>query len=132
MRTPSPRRVYGILAAGAVAAILTGVGAPAHADVNDFFYSDADISITLGATPDGRAEAHVVEDWTAVFPDTDQNRGIIRGIPRDYKDAAIGPSDITVTDGTGGDVPFEVDTQEGDDGKDYSVIALGDDSFQHG
>ncbi|MGO2658516.1 DUF2207 family protein [Mycetocola reblochoni] len=134
---PTKRRRLPLLVLPAVVLTAVGLGGsvgatPAAADVEDFHYSDLDVGITLGTTDDGRATAEVVEDWTAVFPETDQNRGIVRGLPQSYKGAPLNTSDIEVTDGEGTEVPFEVDDQEGADEQEYTVLTIDDDTFKHG
>lgn len=82
------------------------------ADVNDFHFASFDAVYTLGRDDEGRARLHTVERLVAVFPDFDQNRGIIRNIPHSYdghptdlqivsvKDAAGLPRDFTTESGS--------------------------------
>lgn len=96
-------------------------------DVENFRYASWQVHYDLSVTPEGRAQAAVSEELTAQFPDVDQNRGIIRSLPLRYQSAPAAPEDISVTDGSGNAVPFEVE----DDGGFRSIL-IGDDSFVHG
>lgn len=109
----------------ALAAPLTS--SPAFADVNDFTYDAWHVEATVGVDDSGRAIAKVTETVRPRFPETDQNRGIVRGIPIDYERASTDPRDFSVTDGSGAPVPFEV---EDDDG--FRIVLVGDDSYVHG
>lgn len=101
--------------------------APARADVQDFSYDRWHVNYEIGVGPDGRSHARVTETITAVFPQHDQNRGIVRGIPDRYEGAGIEPRDFTVTDDEGTPVPFEIETDEG-----FTAVLTGDSSFVHG
>ena len=105
----------------------TVTGASAHADVQNYRYDSWAVEYEVGVDASGRAVAHVTETITAVFPDYDQNRGIVRGIPEKYQGARLDPRDFTVTDGSGGAVPFEVESEGG-----FTAVLTGDDSYVHG
>lgn len=108
-------------------------GAPQHRlgavsdDVDDFSYSSWDAEYVVGLDDDGRARMHVTETLVARFPDVDQNRGIVRGLPTAYEGADTETRIISVTDGNGADVPYETET---DDGLLY--VLTGNDDFVHG
>lgn len=117
---------------GLSAAALTVASAGAAAaeeteETEDFSYDSWDLSYQLSLDAQGRAHAEVTEELVAQFPEHDQNRGIIRSLPDRYQGAPAAPEDISVTDGSGNEVPFEV---EDDDG--FRSILVGDDSFVHG
>lgn len=101
--------------------------AAARTDVDDFSYASWDSSYEVGLDDEGRARMHVVETLTARFPETDQNRGIVRGLATTYRDAGLDVRVLSVTDGDGAPVPFETDE---DDGVLY--VLTGDDSYVHG
>ena len=96
-------------------------------DVDDFSYSSWDSRYSVGLDDEGRARMHVTETLVARFPEVDQNRGIVRGLPTSYEGADIGTRVLSVTDQTGADVPYETDT---DDGLLY--VLTGDDEYVHG
>nr|WP_314845600.1 DUF2207 domain-containing protein [uncultured Microbacterium sp.] len=97
------------------------------ADVDDFSYADWDATFEVGLDDDGRARMHVTETLTARFPDADQNRGIVRGLPTTYENARIDTRVVSVTDGSGAEVPYETDD---DDGVLY--VLTGDDDYVRG
>ncbi|GGH50146.1 DUF2207 domain-containing protein [Microbacterium album] len=125
------RTVLAATAALAAAGGAVALAPSAFADVDDFSYSRYEVDMHLGTTEDGRARLDVTETWVAEFPDHDQNRGIVRGIPTDYRGAPTEPTDVSVTDGSGAPVVFESDDEE-IDGIDYRVLSIDDDTFKHG
>lgn len=106
---------------------ITFIGPRAYADTQDFHYDSWSVDYVLDTDEAGRATARVTETITAVFPEHDQNRGIVRGIPDRYEGAGIDPRDFTVTDEAGTPVPFEVESDEG-----FTAVLTGDDTFVHG
>lgn len=96
-------------------------------DVENFAFSSWDLHYELSLDDQGRAQAEVTEELVAQFPDTDQNRGIVRSLPLRYQGAPAEPQHISVTDGAGNAVPFETENSEG-----FLTILVGDDSFVHG
>ena len=126
----TPRTVFATLAG--VLALCLGLAAPAladedDADVDNFHFSSWELSYDVGLDDEGRAMAEVTEELHAEFPEFDQNRGIIRSLPLRYQSAPAAPENISVTDGTGQAVPFEVDNEDG-----FRSILVGDDDFVHG
>ncbi|PRI12236.1 DUF2207 domain-containing protein [Leucobacter massiliensis] len=127
------RRRFTVLGIALAGAALTGLGlglgvpAPAAADVSDFSYESWDVDYRIGTDAEGRAVAQVTETLTARFPDFDQNRGIVRGLPIDYEGASTDPRDFSVTDGDGDPVPFEIEREDG-----FVAVLTGDDRYVHG
>ena len=117
----------GVLGIALALLVLTLFGTQARADTQDFRYDSWAVSYEIGTNDAGRAEARVTETITAVFPEFDQNRGIVRGLPDRYEGARIDPRHFTVTDGRGTPVPFEIETDDG-----FTAVLVGDDSFVHG
>lgn len=97
------------------------------ADENDFSYASWDARYEVGLDSEGRAQMHVTESLTARFPDVDQNKGIVRGLPTSYENAWLDVRVLSVTDETGADVPYETDE---DDGLLY--VLTGDDEYVQG
>lgn len=106
-------------------ATATTIGAAA--DVDEFSYASWDAVYDVGLDEDGRAHMRVTETLAARFPDTDQNRGIVRGLATAYKNADIDTRVLAVTDGDGAAVPYETDEDDG-----TLFILTGDDDFVHG
>jgi uncharacterized membrane protein YgcG len=123
------------LAAGAavlLAAGLTLTAAPATAGVDDFEFESMSVEYTLSRDPDGTARLHAVETLVALFPEFDQNRGIIRDIPTNYGRVDTGVDIRSVTDQDGVAVPYEESRWSDYTGDDFVSIALGTDDFVHG
>lgn len=121
----------GLLIPTAVVAAPTLAPAAVHssvsADVDDFSYASWDASYELGLDDEGRARLHVTETLVARFPESDQNKGIVRGLPTSYEGARIDTQILSVTDENGADVPYETET---DDGVLY--VLTGDDDYVQG
>lgn len=115
-----------------LAAALVLVGLPAAAGVDDFEFESMDVEYTLTRDADGTARLAVVETIVALFPDIDQNRGIVRDIPTDYQRVDIGVDVLSVTDERGAPVPFEESRWTDDDGVEFVSLALGTDDYVHG
>lgn len=119
-----------VLAAPAVAVEHAAVTAPASAsadDVDDFSYASWDARYEVGRDDEGRATMRVTETLVARFPEYDQNRGIVRGLATTYQGAGIDTRVISVTDGAGGEVPYETDEDDG-----TLFVLTGDDDFVQG
>ncbi|MDA3145915.1 DUF2207 domain-containing protein [Leucobacter sp. UCMA 4100] len=95
--------------------------------VEDFLYESWDTNIDLETTEDGRAVAHVTETLVALFPDHDQNKGIVRGIPAKFHGANSMPENVTVTDENGTPTPFFTETEDR-----FFVILTGNDDYVQG
>lgn len=122
-----PRLFAGLAAVGLVLLGAVFSPAPARADTSDFTFDSFAADMVLTRAEDGHAELAVVETLVARFPDEDQNRGIIRSIPDDYDGVPLRTRVLSVTDGAGASVPFEVET----DRREVRVLT-GDDSFVRG
>lgn len=125
-------RLSAILVALSVAllSLISAGGATADdaaEDVENFSYSSWDLNYHISLDSQGRATAEITEELSAQFPETDQNRGIVRSLPLRYQSAPAAPENISVTDGSGHEVPFEVENEDG-----FRSILVGDDTFVHG
>ena len=113
----------------AAVSLLLAVSAPmaAAADTSDFTFDSFDADYTLARLSDGTAQLNVVETIVARFPESDQNRGIVRAIPNSYDGVALETDGISVVDDNGDAVPFETDRTN-----EFVTLALGTDEFVHG
>lgn len=113
----------------AIALVLGGaaVAVAAPADVNDFEFDSFAGEYFLDLDDSGHATTRVIETIVAVFPQSDQNRGIIRAIPLTYGEVPLEVTMLSVTDENGAPVFYE----RGDYG-DFAEFALGTDEFVHG
>ncbi|GAA3894520.1 hypothetical protein GCM10022381_40200 [Leifsonia kafniensis] len=123
------------LAAFAVAAPATA--APSQApmivatDTSDFTFDSWHSDLRLGLTADGHSELLTTETIVARFPDFDQNHGIRRAIPTDYRGHPTGLEIESVTDENG--VPRSYDTEStSDDSGDFLELTIAADDFVHG
>ncbi|MBR5389556.1 DUF2207 domain-containing protein [Candidatus Saccharibacteria bacterium] len=62
---------------------------PTFASTNDFYFSDSTFDYYLSKNADNSSHMRVKEVLTAVFPDYDQNHGIERCIPTEYRGVNI-------------------------------------------
>lgn len=114
--------------AGASAATdAPSASASVRSDVNDFSYASWDARYEVGLDDEGRARLHVSEALTARFPDFDQNRGIVRGLPTTYQNASLELEVLSVTDETGAPAPYEIEEEDG-----ILYVLTGDDDFVRG
>jgi uncharacterized membrane protein YgcG len=124
--------VLAVLAAPATAS--EAIAAPAHAavgprvgDVSDFRFQSFDATYALGRSADQHATLDVTETIVAVFPKTNQNRGIVRDIPASNGSAGLNTKVLSVTDANGTTVPYEQTSPSG-----FVELALGTDAYVHG
>lgn len=123
------RRILGtvLLAFALVGAgpALASVAAPS--DTSDFTFDSFDATYELSRDPSGHAQLTVTETIVARFPDFDQNRGIIRAIPDNYRGVPLHTSVESIVDENGNDVYYETDSSD-----DFVELALGTDDFVYG
>lgn len=81
-------------------------------DVDDFEFTTLNADYTIGRDDDGASTLHVVEEFTAVFPDIDQNHGMRRSIPNTYNGQPLQPELISITDENGSERPAETDSED--------------------
>ena len=129
------------VAAAGAALLLVAVGMflgpPAVAGVDDFEFESAHVELTLTRDADGTSRLRVVETLVALFPEFDQNRGIVRDIPSSERFGEFGRVDhrvtvVGVTNERGEPVPFERSTWTDFDGTGFVSLALGTDDYVHG
>lgn len=100
---------------------------PAWADVDNFSFDSFSAEYTLSRAADGTSGLKTVETLVPAFPNFDQNRGIVRRIPAEYKGVDTHLRVISVTTEHGERVPYTVDRSAGD-----VAISIGDDSYLRG
>jgi uncharacterized membrane protein YgcG len=110
----------------------TPSGGPAVGNVNDFDFEAMHVDYLLDRAPDGTAHLTAVETLVALFPDIDQNRGIVRDIPAEYQRVDIGLQVVSVTDEDGRPIVYERSTFTDYDGIDFVSLSIDDDTFKHG
>jgi uncharacterized membrane protein YgcG len=136
------KRILALVAGLLLVALLPSGGASASPMPRDdslsLTFDSFDADYTLSRDAEGFAVMKIVETIVAVFPDDDQNRGIVRTIPAYYGHVPLRLSDFEVHDEKGTPVPFEqadIDTSyDGSNGYENRAVelALGTDEFVHG
>jgi uncharacterized membrane protein YgcG len=96
-------------------------------DVNDFTFRSFNAVYDLGRDDAKHATLAVKETIVALFPQSNQNRGILRDIPNVYGSADLQTKVVSVVDEKGADVPFTEDDQG-----DVVELALGTEAYVHG
>jgi uncharacterized membrane protein YgcG len=129
-----PHRILSVLAGLAVvgASVLAAGSASAapsvlHSDTSDFSFSSFSADYYLGRDAEGHSTLRTVEKLTAVFPQSDQNRGIERAIPDSYNGEPLNTRFVSVSDTNGVTKPYDVS----DDG-DFTTVSTGTDDYVHG
>jgi uncharacterized membrane protein YgcG len=112
------------LSAGALA--MDSAAAPA-VDTSDFEFRSFSGEYEISRDGAGGSWLSVTETIVPVFPDFDQNRGIVRAIPDLNRDVPLFTNIRSVQDAQGEPVPYEVAWNDG-----FVELALGDDEFVRG
>ncbi len=129
-------RLFWFLAAIGLAFGMSAAAAPAQAGVDDFTFESLDVQYYLDRDDAGHSTLRTVETFVAVFPDTDQNKGLVRNIPSTYGGTdAYDPRRVdtqlhivSVTDENGAPVYWETY----DAGSGIYGMYLDDDTYKHG
>ncbi|MGB4778156.1 DUF2207 domain-containing protein [Microbacterium sp.] len=95
--------------------------------VDDFTFASMTADYTLTRADDGTSRLEVVEQLVAVFPDSDQNRGIRRMVPDTYNGQPLRARLVSITDENG--VPRPSEVEDVDDA--FSVVSRAD-GYLHG
>jgi uncharacterized membrane protein YgcG len=129
-------RLLSVLVAFGLAFGMVAVAAPAQAGVDDFTFESLDIEYYLGIDADGHSTLRTVETFVALFPDFDQNKGLVRNIPSSY--GGTDPFDprrvdtqvqvVGVTDENGAPVFWETY----DAGPGFFGMYIDDDTYKQG
>jgi len=124
VRAPSASDSAGVAArAGSSSAAALRVAG----SVDDFSYDAFEADYWLGRDAGGRSRLYTTERIVAHFPDFDQNKGIVRWIPKADSGIAHDPVVMGVTGAGGEAVPWW--TEEDDD---FVYVLTGDDTYVHG
>lgn len=121
------RRIARALGALAVVGGLLVCAVPAHAGVDDFSYDSFEGDYYLAAGSGGVSHLYTVETIVARFPDFDQNRGLVRALPRVQNGIDLGTTVMNVTGADGASIPWWTEQDE-----DFVYVLTGDDSFVQG
>jgi uncharacterized membrane protein YgcG len=121
------KRIVGIF----VLSIFIFLGFPARTSAQNpqnFRFESFNADYSLERSPENASALKVQEALVAVFPEYDQNHGILRAIPRTYKNHTLSLSNISVKDQTG--KAYEFTTSDQNNNK---VLKIGNpNSYVHG
>ncbi len=115
--------------ASSAAEVSAAAVGPVRTDVNDFVFESFDVEYELGRDEEGRSVLRTREHIVALFPEFDQNRGIIRSIPRVYDGHSTELELVSVADELGSPRPY---TSEDDGDFRALTIAVPEGQFVHG
>ncbi|WP_104169962.1 DUF2207 domain-containing protein [Cryobacterium sp. M23] len=124
--------LLGLSAPGlAVAGPVRGPSA-VSAGVEDFTFDSWHSDFRLLLTGDGHSRLTTTETIVARFPETDQNRGILRAIPTHYDGHPTDLELVSVTDENGRQRDVETETTSEDGGDQFLAVTIATDVFVHG
>ena len=115
------------LLAAVIAFALVLLPTAAHAGVDDFEFESFTGDYYLSRSTTDSAELYVVEELVASFPDEDQNKGLVRRIPRVQSGIDLGTRIVDVRGEGGAVVPWWTETDD-----EAISVFTGDDSYVHG
>ncbi|HKP08586.1 MAG TPA: DUF2207 domain-containing protein [Microbacterium sp.] len=95
--------------------------------VDDFAYDSFEADYWLGRGAGGRSELFTTETLIARFPDYDQNKGIVRWLPKADSGVAHDTRVVSVTGAGGAPIPWWTEEDE-----DFVYVLTGDDSYVRG
>lgn len=107
----------------APSAVSTGV----RADVDDFTYDSFDGEYWLIRGGGGESRLFTTETLVARFPDFDQNKGIVRWLPRTDSGIDLETMVVNVTGADGEPIPWWTEADE-----DWIYVLTGDDTYVRG
>lgn len=97
------------------------------ADVQDFTYDSFDAQYWLVRAAGGAGALYTTETIVARFPEFDQNRGIVRRLPRSDSGIDLQTQVMQVTGEDGAPIPWWTEQDE-----DWVYVLTGDDSYVRG
>lgn len=98
-----------------------------RADVDDFDFESFTGDYYLSRATTGKAQLYVEETMVAVFPDVDQNKGLVRALPKTQSGIDLGAQVLEVSGPEGAAVPWWTEEDE-----DWVYILTGDDDYVQG
>ena len=119
--------VLGAGVAGAIGFVSVAPSPPASAGVDDFTFDSMNATYQLSRGASGESELLVTETLVAVFPETDQNHGILRAFPVHYGGMRLIPQILSVTDDAGKSRAFTTE-----ESGDFLSVTIAADAFVHG
>ncbi|SFI19755.1 Predicted membrane protein [Microbacterium saccharophilum] len=99
----------------------------AHADVDDFEFESFTGDYYLSRATTGKAQLYVEETMVALFPDADQNKGLVRALPKTQSGIDLDTQVLEVSGPEGAAVPWWTEEDE-----DWVYVLTGDDDYVQG
>lgn len=127
MRSSTPANADSASPANAPASEILATTVTAKSGVENFTFDSFEGVYSLSRDAERHSIVDARETFVARFPDIDQNRGIVRAIPRDYRGVDLGTVVESVTDAQGVAVPFSIETTGSN-----TVVSIGDESYLRG
>lgn len=116
----------GLLAA-LTALVLILLPTAAHAGVDDFEFDSFTGDYYLSRSTTDAAQLYVIETLVASFPEFDQNKGLVRALPRTQSGIDLHTQVVNVTGDGGSVIPWWTESDE-----DWIYVLTGDDDYVHG
>ena len=117
--------MYWVMIASVVAGVM--ISPVVSADVNNFSFSSFEGDYYLSRGEDGRSRLRVVETFTADFPDYNQNKGVVRAIPKVYDGHSVSLAIESLTRNGQNEPIYDQTTQN-----DNLLVSTGDDTYVTG
>ncbi|MEO5921644.1 MAG: DUF2207 domain-containing protein, partial [Pseudolysinimonas sp.] len=129
-------RLFSVLIAIGLALGMLGAATPAMAGVDDFTFESLDVQYFLDRDDAGHSTLRTIETFVALFPQDDQNKGLVRNIPSTYGGTEASDQRrvdthlhiVSVTDENGDPVYWETY----DAGTGIYGMYIDDDTYKHG
>ncbi|TFC92749.1 MULTISPECIES: DUF2207 domain-containing protein [Cryobacterium] len=102
------------------------------AGTDDFTFDSWHSEFELALTTDGHSRLTTTETIVARFPETDQNRGILRAIPTHYDGHPTDLELVSVTDENGRNRGIDTTTTSEDGGDEFLEVTIAADDYAHG
>ncbi|SBS74857.1 conserved membrane hypothetical protein [uncultured Microbacterium sp.] len=99
----------------------------AHAGVDDFDFASFTGDYYLSRDTTGEAQLYVEETMVALFPDVDQNKGLVRALPKRQSGIDLGTEVLEVSGQDDAAVPWWTEEDE-----DWVYILTGNDDYVQG
>jgi len=99
----------------------------ARADVDDFTFDSFTGDYYLSRSTTDAGELYVIETLVAAFPDADQNKGIVRALPRTQSGIDLDTRVENVTGADGVAIPWWTESDD-----DWIYVLTGDDTYVRG
>lgn len=123
------RHLIALLLLSSVALVLPTASPAARAGVQDFEFESFEADYHLALDANGRTTLKTIETIVAVFPEFDQNRGILRALVSDYASVPTDIDVLSITDENGSERAW---SESGDGEEGFRELTIAGDEYVHG